>query len=57
MGDIMQEIINEIKGGISVIDHATSLLRVIALNVSNICLSKMNEILRPSMVFHRINDG
>jgi hypothetical protein len=34
MGDVMQEIINEIKeGGIQLIDHATSLLRVIASNV------------------------
>jgi Holliday junction resolvasome RuvABC ATP-dependent DNA helicase subunit len=31
MGDIMQEIINEIKeGGVLFIDHTTSLLRVIA---------------------------
>jgi hypothetical protein len=31
MGDVMQEIINEIKeGGIQLIDHATSLLHVIA---------------------------
>ncbi len=34
MGDVMQEIINEIKeDGIQLIDHATSLLRVIASNV------------------------
>jgi hypothetical protein len=34
MGDAMQEIINEIKkGGIQLIDHATSLLHVIASNV------------------------
>jgi hypothetical protein len=33
MGDVMQEIINEIKGGVQFIDHATSLLCVIASNV------------------------
>jgi hypothetical protein len=34
MGVVMQEIINEIKeGGIQLIDHATSLLYVIASNV------------------------
>jgi hypothetical protein len=32
-------------------------LYVIASNVWNICLSKVNEILTPSMVFHHINDG
>jgi len=57
MGDVMQEIINEIKGGVQFIDHATSLLCVIASNVWNICLSEMNEILHSSMVFHHINDG
>jgi hypothetical protein len=34
MGDIMQEIINEVKkGGVQFIDHTTSLLHVIATNV------------------------
>jgi hypothetical protein len=34
MGDIMQEIINEVKeGGVQLINHTTSLLRVIATNV------------------------
>jgi hypothetical protein len=34
MGDIMQEIINEVKeGGVQLIDHTTSLLHVIATNV------------------------
>jgi hypothetical protein len=34
MGDIMQEIINEAKkGGLQLIDHTTSLLRVITTNV------------------------
>jgi len=29
----MQEIINEVKGGVQLIDHTTSLLRVIATGV------------------------
>jgi hypothetical protein len=34
MGDIMQEIINEVKeGGVQFINHTTSLLRVIAADV------------------------
>jgi hypothetical protein len=34
MGDIMQEIINEVKeGGVQLIDHTTLLLHVIAPNV------------------------
>jgi hypothetical protein len=34
MGDIIQKITNEIKeGGVQLIDHATSLLRVIATYV------------------------
>ncbi len=58
MGDIMQEIINEIKeGGVQLIDHTTSLLRVIAIDVRSICLSKANEVMHPDMVFHCVNDG
>ncbi len=49
MGDIMQEIINEIKeGGVQLIDHTTSLLCVIATNVQGICLSKAIEVGIPS---------
>ncbi len=58
MGDIMQEIINEVKeGGVQLIDHTTSLLRVIAINVQGIRLSKVNEIIHPNMVFHCVNTG
>jgi hypothetical protein len=53
----MQEIINEVKeGGVQCIDHTTSLLRVIAANVRGIRLSKVNEVMHPSMVFHCFND-
>ncbi len=58
MGDVMQEIINEIKeGGVQFIDHTTSLLHVIAIDVSSIRLSKVNEVMHLDMVFHCINDG
>jgi hypothetical protein len=58
MGDIMQEIINEVKeGGVQLIDHTTSLLHVIATYVQHICLSKVNEVMHPDMVFHCIKDG
>jgi hypothetical protein len=33
------------------------LLHVIATNVWGIRLSKVNEVMHPSMVFHCINDG
>jgi hypothetical protein len=58
MGDIMQEIINEVKeGGVQLIDHTTSLLCVIVTDVRGIRLSKVNEVMHPSMVFHCVNDG
>jgi hypothetical protein len=58
MGDIMQKIINEVKeGGVQLINHTTSLLRVIATNVRGIHLSKVNEVMHLSMVFHCVNDG
>jgi len=58
MGDIMQEIINEVKeGGVQLIDHTTSLLGVIATNVRGICLSKVNVVMHPNMVFHCVNYG
>jgi hypothetical protein len=58
MGDIMQEIINEVKeGGVQLRDHTTSLLRVIATDVRGIRLSKVNEVMHPNMVFHCVNDG
>jgi hypothetical protein len=57
MGDIMQEIINEIKGGVQLVFHTTSLLHVIATDVQGIRLYKANEIMHPDMVFHYGNDG
>jgi hypothetical protein len=58
MGDIMQEIINEVKeGGVQHINHTTSLLRVIVTHVGSIRLSKVNEVMHLVMVFHCPNDG
>jgi hypothetical protein len=58
MDDIMQQTVNEFKeGGVQLIDHITSLLCVIAIDVQGICLSKVNEVMHPSMVFHCVNDG
>jgi hypothetical protein len=58
MVDIMQEIINEVKeGGVQLINHTTSLLRVIATNVQGIRLSKVNEVIHLGMVFPCVNDG
>jgi hypothetical protein len=54
----MQGIINEVKeGGVQLIDHTTSLLRVIEIDVQGIHLSKVNEVMHPRMVFHCVNDG
>ncbi len=33
------------------------MLRVIATDVQGIRLSKVNEVMRPNMVFHYVNDG
>ncbi len=58
MGDIMQKIINEVKeGGVQLIDHITSLFFAIAIDVHGICLSKVNEVMHPDMVFHCFNYG
>jgi hypothetical protein len=54
----MQEIINEVnEGGVQLIDHTTSLLCVIAIDVWGICLAKVNEVMHLDMVFYCVNDG
>ncbi len=45
------------EGGVQLIDHTTSLLRVIATDVRGIRLSKGNEVMHLGMVFHCVNDG
>jgi hypothetical protein len=59
MNVITQEILDEVKKVMYVqfIDHATSLLRVVASNVWSIFFSKANKILHQGMVFHQVNDG
>jgi len=53
MGDVMQKIINGVKeGGVQLIDHTTSLLCVIAIDVQSICLSKGNEVMHLDITFH-----
>jgi len=55
---VMQEILDEVKeGDVQFIDHATSLLHVVASHVQGMCFSKINETMHPSMVFHQVNDG
>jgi hypothetical protein len=48
----MQEIINEVKeGGVQLIDHTTSFLHGIAIDIQNIYLSKVNEVMPFDMAF------
>jgi hypothetical protein len=51
MGDIIQEIINKMKeSGVQLIDHTTSLLCVITIDVQGIHLSNANEVMHLDMV-------
>jgi hypothetical protein len=44
----MQEIIEECtQGGVALCDHATSIIKVVASKIQNICLTKTNESLHP----------
>jgi hypothetical protein len=45
------------ESGVQLINHTTSLLRVIAIDVQGIRLSKVNEVMHLGMVFHYVNDG
>jgi hypothetical protein len=55
---IMQEITNECKeGNVTLHEHATSHMRVLACNICNICLTKANAILHIGLVLHCIKDG
>jgi len=54
----MQEITNECKeGNMTLCEHATSHMRILACNIRNICLTKANVVLHPRLVLHRIEDG
>jgi hypothetical protein len=55
---IMQEITNECKeGDVTFCEHATSHMRVLACNICKICLTKVNAILHPRLMLHRVEDG
>jgi len=54
----MQEISNECKeGNVTLCEHATSHMRILACNICNICLTKANAISHPRLVLHHIEDG
>ncbi len=54
----MQEITNECKeGDVTLCEHATSHMRILACNIHNICFTKVNVVLHPRLVLHRIEDG
>jgi len=54
----MQEIANECKeGDVTLCEHATSHMRVLACNIRNIRLTKANAISHPGLVLHRVEDG
>ncbi len=54
----MQEITNEYKeGDVTLCEHATSYMKILACNIHNICLAKANAILQPGLVLHHIEDG
>jgi hypothetical protein len=55
---IMQEITNEYKeGNVTLCEHATSHMRVLACNIHNIHLAKANAISHPRLVLRRVGDG
>jgi hypothetical protein len=54
----MQEITNECKeGDVTLREHATSHIRVLACNIRNIRLTKANVISHPGLMLHRVEDG
>jgi hypothetical protein len=54
----MQEITNECKeGNVTLCEHATSHMKVLACNICNIHFTKANAVLHPGLVLHRIEDG
>jgi hypothetical protein len=55
---IMQKITNECKeGNVTLCEHATSHMRVLACNIRNIPLTKANAVLHPGLVLHHVKDG
>jgi hypothetical protein len=53
----MQKITNEYKeGDVTLCEHSTSHMRILACNICNIRLTKANAILHPRLVLHYIED-
>jgi hypothetical protein len=53
-----QDITNECKkGDVTLYEHATSHMKVLACNIRNICLTKANAISHPRLLLRRIEDG
>jgi hypothetical protein len=49
----MQEITNECKeGDVTLCEHATSHMKVLACNIRNLCITKANAISHPGLVLH-----
>jgi hypothetical protein len=54
----MQEITNECKeDDVTLCEHATSHMRVLACNIRNIRIIKANAISHPGLVLRRVEDG
>jgi hypothetical protein len=54
----MQEITNECKeGDVTLCEHATSHMRILACNICNIRLTKANAVLHLGLVLHCMEDG
>jgi len=54
----MQEITNECKeSDVTLCEHATSHMKVLACNICNIHLIKANAISHPGLVLHRVKNG
>jgi hypothetical protein len=54
----MQEITNDCKeGDVTLCEHATSHMKVLACNIHSIRLTKTNVVLHPRLVLHHIEDG
>jgi hypothetical protein len=55
---IMQELANGCKeGDVTLCEHATSHMRVLACNICNMCFTKVNAVLHPRLMLHHIEDG
>jgi hypothetical protein len=54
----MQKITNECKeGDVTLCEHATSHMRILACNIRNIPFTKANVVLHPGLVLHCIENG